>query len=337
MTERKLIVKLEFGSHLYGLSGPDSDRDYKGIVLPSKEDILMGNTSFHISHSTGDDGSKNGAGDIDTEYFSLQRFLELIGKGETVAIDMLHSQEKNVVGGDALYLWDHLKKGREGFYTKNMKSYIGYVRKQAAKYGVKGSRLAVLEEAMKKVDLISDEMFRPREDGDGGHMVPTTLGSFMNSLPVSEHSGIVTATVGTKGEIQTFYELLGRKYQSTLKIGIFRQQLKNLWSSYGARAQAAKENQGVDWKAVSHAIRAGVQAKHIYEDGGFSYPLGETNFILAVKRGELDYTTEVQPILEELVDKVMMLAEVSDYPERANMTPWWAWMRDVHEGIVKGD
>jgi len=56
--EKAVVVELLFGSHLYGLNTPESDKDYKGIVLPTAEDILLGHTSFHIDKSTGNDKSK---------------------------------------------------------------------------------------------------------------------------------------------------------------------------------------------------------------------------------------------------------------------------------------
>lgn len=39
-----LIVKMKFGSHLYGTNTEDSDVDYKGVFLPSKKEILLDGT-----------------------------------------------------------------------------------------------------------------------------------------------------------------------------------------------------------------------------------------------------------------------------------------------------
>ena len=36
-----LIVKMKFGSHLYGTDTEDSDVDYKGVFLPAKKEILL--------------------------------------------------------------------------------------------------------------------------------------------------------------------------------------------------------------------------------------------------------------------------------------------------------
>ena len=42
LSKMNLIVKMKFGSHLYGTDTENSDVDYKGVFLPSKEDILLG-------------------------------------------------------------------------------------------------------------------------------------------------------------------------------------------------------------------------------------------------------------------------------------------------------
>lgn len=317
----KKVVETVFGSHLYGMETENSDTDYKGIVLPTKEQVLLQQANFHTSESTGSGVVKNSCEDVDKEYFSLHRFIELACKGETVAIDMLHGSNDKVV--EKLPLWDYIVENRSKFYTKSMKAYIGYVKKQAAKYGVKGSKIAVLEEVINLAKTV--------DNGTGSRTVELLL----SKLPIGEHSTIVESEHRSSG-VQTFYELCGRKYQITLKLPMFIFQLEKVYDSYGERAKLAKENKGVDWKAVSHALRAGYQAKYIYSEGGFTYPLPETEYLVKVKRGELDYLTQVQPVLEALVEEVIELSGSSDYPERVNRKFWNDFIIDVHEAIVTG-
>jgi hypothetical protein len=324
------------GSHLYGLDTPLSDKDYKGVVLPTKEQILFGKGNFSVSDSTGDDKSKNSSDDIDTEMFSLQKFLDLACKGETVAIDMLHAPRSALI--ETSRLWDELSACRSLFYTKNMNAYLGYVKKQAAKYGVKGSRMGVLEDIMEVVDLFSDESVEYHSlDGVGGwRSAPIKLGAILKRLPITEHSKIVTSQHPSTGE-QVFYEVLGRKYQSTLKLDIFMAKIKALYSSYGERARQAKDNEGIDWKAISHALRAGYQLYYIYKDGDFTYPLPETQYILEVKQGKRDFTTDVQFELERVVGEVTKLAGESNLPDKVDT----AWVNlliyNTYEAIVTGD
>lgn len=317
------VVKMLFGSHLYGLDTPESDKDYKGVLLPTPDQIIMQEANFHRSHSTGGDHSKNTADDVDEEMFSWMKFIHLAAKGETVAIDMLHASDSAIV--ETSPIWKRLVANRHVFYTKNMKAYIGYVRKQAAKYGVKGSKLAVIEEALE----IARDIYRK-------HNMAARVSDFIGKLPVTEYSQVVMTNHPSVGE-QTFYEIAGRKFQSTLKVEAFIDQLQYIYDGYGARAQAAKNNEGIDWKAISHALRAGYQAKYIYLNGGFEYPLPETQYLLDVKQGKLDYLLEVQPELERLVEEVMELAEDSSYPEKVDMKVVNQMIHDVHTSILMID
>ena len=65
-----LIVKMFFGSHLYGTDTINSDKDYKGIYLPSKHDVLLNRVNKCYSESTGGNNSKNTSEDVDIEIYS---------------------------------------------------------------------------------------------------------------------------------------------------------------------------------------------------------------------------------------------------------------------------
>ena len=36
-----MVVKIKFGSHLYGTNMPTSDLDYKSVYVPEGDDILL--------------------------------------------------------------------------------------------------------------------------------------------------------------------------------------------------------------------------------------------------------------------------------------------------------
>lgn len=318
-----LVVKMEYGSHLYGLSTPQSDTDYKSIALPTAEQIIMQRANFDIKVSTGDQFSKNSNEDVDDEVMSLSKFLNQAMDGKNTAIDMLHaSPEQVMITSD---IWLELQDKRHMFYTKDMSSYVDYVQGQAAKYGVKGSRLAALTDAM--------DYLRPLTDGQGKMTLDLRLGDVAEYLPIGEHAYIVE-TEGKSGP-QKFYEICQRKFDFTNKIDYVLQNMQRIYDGYGHRAKLAESNEGVDWKAVSHALRAGYQARSIYKDGGFSYPLAETQFIMDVKTGKVDYKTGVQPAIEELVAEVNSLAEASKLPESSDREYWNEWLYQKHLQIVK--
>lgn len=315
--ENKIVVKMKFGSHLYHMNNEKSDTDYIGIVLPTAEQILLQTADFQISQSTGNNESKNSNEDIDEQYYSIQRFLRMASKGELHAIDMLHAGDDNIISSSPL--WDFIVENREMFYTNSMKAYIGYVRKQTAKYGVKGSRLAVLKEALAAAYEWKD--------------MYSTVDELLPYLPTGEFAEIITKFNDNCGT-QTFYEICDRKFQNTMGIGYLIECLEKIYAGYGHRAELAKDNNGVDWKAASHALRCAYQAKYIYINGGFTYPLPERDFLMDVKSGNLDYLTEVQPVLEELVDEVMELADESGYPDEVDTEEVNKIILSVHAQVL---
>lgn len=303
------VVNMLFGSHLYGLNTTSSDKDYKGIYLPEKRELLLGTYAKEYRHSTGNPHGKNTSEDVDTTVIALPTFVKFACEGETFAIDMLHCNEPLVTSD----VWKSLVLNRTKFYSKNLKAFVGYVKRQAAKYGLKGSRLAEIKKVIEYVETQGTK-------GKIGELV---------GLPEGEHCRWIETDVSEVGR-QRFYEVNGRKYQDTLSSQALLDALNKMYDSYGDRAKLAETNNGIDWKAVSHALRAGYQARDIYLNGDFQYPLKETPFILNVKTGQLNYTTEVAPVLESLVEEVDCLSDKSDLPKSVDRNWWDEWLIDVY-------
>jgi hypothetical protein len=102
-----------------------------------------------------------------------------------------------------------------------------------------------------------------------------------------------------------------------------------MYDGYGHRAKLAEKNEGIDWKAMSHALRAGYQARDIYKDGDFSYPLKETEFLKQVKTGKLSFD-QVADELERLVTEIEILSENSNLPESVDVEFWNKWLISVY-------
>lgn len=300
------LMKCLFGSHLYGLDTPASDRDYKGIYLPDRDSLLLGNYARHYSRSTGDDKTKNTKDDVDVEIFSLPYFIELACKGETVAIDMLHADLQHYQFHPHP-IWQELKDNRHMFYTKDMKSYVGYARRQASKYGIKGSRIAAIDVVRQTLQFV---------------IGAETLRDNWSILPVNDH--LRKEVMNDKSSVKPlhFYEVCGRKYQDTLTVNQLMDHMNRMYAEYGERAQLAKDNGGIDWKAVSHALRASYQMLGILRDGDFEYPLPQTQFLLDVKQGKLDFVTQVQPELEQAIEETEALAAASNLPQKVDRNYW---------------
>jgi len=297
------LVEMEFGSHLYGLSTPKSDHDFVGVYMPTLQDVIMKRDQNTIDFNT-NTTTKNGPEDVDRKFYSLWKFIDGCKKGNTDVLDMLHSDEKNIIKKTPA--WDKIVSVRHMAYTKNMKSFVGYLRTQANKYGVKGSRIACVRKALKVCDSV-----RNKQD---------LLGEYAAFLPTGEFLQFETTDHPSTGE-QHFYVVCGRKYQDTVTIEHFEENLNKLLSQYGHRAKAAEENDGVDWKAVSHALRVGYQTRALFVHGSYSFPLEESEFILKVKLGQTTMQ-EVRPELDAIVEEIEMLSQVSQFPAFVDTVFW---------------
>lgn len=308
----KTIVKTIFGSYLYGTATSKSDKDFKGIFMPSKEQIFLGRIPKSYNKTTKKGLEKNTADDIDTEIYSLHYFIKLACEGQTVALDMLHAPNNMII--ESSEIWEDIVKNRSKFYTKNLKAFIGYARRQASKYGIKGSRL----NAAKKIVSFLLE-----------HDPLTRMGCVWDQLPIEEHLHMLETDRNNVRQ----YQVCGKIIQETAKIGYVFDILTKFYEEYGKRAKEAAENKNIDWKAISHALRAAYQVKELLEDNTITFPLKDAPFLCAVKEGRLDYKEEVAPELESIMADVEILSEKSKLPKKVNQK---FWDNFIIEAVEKG-
>ena len=103
---------------------------------------------------------------------------------------------------------------------------------------------------------------------------------------------------------------------------------------YGKRARQAAENKGIDWKAISHALRAAYQTKQLLTEGVITFPLREADYLKEVKQGKLHYMNEVAPELEALMIEVEELSKKSRLPEKVDRKFWDNFIVSVIERYV---
>jgi hypothetical protein len=130
---------------------------------------------------------------------------------------------------------------------------------------------------------------------------------------------------------QRFYEVNGKKYADSMRLSEVTNQLISMYTKYGAKAKAAEKNEGIDWKAMSHALRAAYQIRDIYLKGDYTYPLAETEYLRDVKAGKLDFKLDVEPALSDIVDEVELLSDSLDLPEDVNRDFWDGFLIGTYE------
>lgn len=317
----KLLYLTEFGSVLYGTNSESSDIDYKGIFLPCQQDMLLGKAAKNIHYTTGDSHSRNTKDDIDVGLWSLQYFMELIGKGDTNAIDLLFS----------MYSSHNEKYFDNQFFScmtapdivpadfidiKNTKSYISYAYAQAKKYGLKGSRLAKLKEIIMyldhkcpdPIDRIGD-YFKDIIDRFGDESL-----CFIKTVKIDKNSD----------EFVDMLYITGKGFDPHIRVKEALSRLHTDYNRYGERAKEAEQNKNIDWKAISHAVRCLFQMIELIDTGMIHYPLKDAEFIKEIKYGKRTWK-ECEQIIVDMLKIV---------DEKAKTVPANKTFKQLHEDLI---
>lgn len=302
VTTNRIVITALTGSNMYGTNTPTSDRDYIGVFIPTKEEVLLNDVRHHIPYKENN---------VDLQLWSIHFFLNALCKGDPLAIDLLHSPYNNWLIYNP-WIWNTFIRNKTKFYTKTMSRFVDFAKNQATVYGIKGSRMKELEivvDFLKKLNP-NDKLY------DHWDNLPT--GKFIHRF--------LTHPL-------RMYEVCNKKYQETVKISYILSALEKRLTAYGKRAIMAKNNEGVDWKALSHAIRSAEQAYWILKYGFYSYPLKNHIFIKKVKLGEINFEM-AQAVLEDYISEIERLTQESTLPETVDRKVWDKWLMDILQAYL---
>ena len=285
-----LLYLTLFGSGLYGteLAG-NSDVDIRGIFLPSTQSFAADAVPKSIHFSTGSHVQRNMACDIDIDLWSVQHWL-LAGlpAGDIGAVDMLFSPTHTAC---TLYInpimHSMFAHPLRLLPLHNQQGYADYVMHQAKKYGIKGSRVGAL---MRVHNWLTANV--PHPDNT------LRLADIADSLAAScaDDCFCLLHTADHKKTL----ELCGKIHEGRIRVREFSQRICADMKRFGTRAEAAARNDNIDFKALSHALRALWQMQELFQTGTILFPLRYKEELLAIKEGYYSWK-ELEPrILQEL-------------------------------------
>lgn len=287
------------GSKLYRLDGPGSDTDLKSLHLPSLNDCVLLRATKNSQTKEGEGAAKE-----EHESIALQEALRFAANGEDIMVTILHATDSDIIADSPTYQF--LRANRKRFYTKRMRGSLGFATGQSLKYAIRADRMAVVEKVIAALE---------RAETKG----VAKLYQCWDDLPDGEHIVRTTSLNNRDAVDKRIYEVAGKGLPATISPMYGLEILRKIHDAYGERVRAAKNMSGKDFKSLSHSFRVGCQLKHIYQDGGFTFPLPESDFIRDVKFGRLSYLDDkLGEKLDGLISEVERLAEASNYPERVD-------------------
>ncbi len=285
--------------------GPNVHQEacHKAVYIPSMEDILLGRVKKTIQKGRRKEhAERNTKDDVDTEIFSLCRFLELLMEGQTVALDMLFANPHlytHLSSKTAPY-WQEIFDNREKLLTKNVQAFVGYARQQAAKYGIKGSRM----DALKRTKEFLEGLLIEKKLKDYHYTIVKFEAKCAELLSLEKTPLVeIVMLKGPKGLMDAPHlRVNGRNipFHSTVKYAL--EVVTKMLDGYGQRAKKAHLAGGIDWKALSHAVRVNEEAKELLLTGNITFPRPERELLVKIKKGEVPYDTVAEMIEQGLAE-----------------------------------
>lgn len=253
-----------YGSHLFGTASETSDLDIKGIYIPHKESLLLGEYDNVINIK---------GKDVDFEVWSIQYCKHLINKGDTNVFSVLYSQsypDAVILSDPRFSLFFNNETIKRYLLHNKIKGIVRYCQDQAEVYVIKSNRI----NSLKTVDE-----FLKTQDPEA------KLVSIWDILPEMEF-----AVKGFDNNNKLCKYTIGdRVFHETVRISYILNVLKIIISQYGKRSLTASNSlTGKDTKSISHAYRAAVEYISILENGYIKYPLERAETLKDIKYGRYD-------------------------------------------------
>jgi hypothetical protein len=194
---------------------------------------------------------------------------------------------------------------------------VQYCRQQANKYGIKGSRVAAARKALALLETAQERLGNTAK-------LELIAAQLADLATTTEHVALVDLPFSGDRPLRHL-EVCDRKISFSASLKTAREVAQRLVNEYGQRALQAELNEGVDWKALSHAVRVGREALELFQSGRITFPLPYADHILGIKRGLVPYKT-VATEIEQLLEEVETAASASSLPEAPDQS--------VIEGLV---
>jgi len=282
------VCLVRSGSHLYGTATSASDLDVQRVVVSDARAILLGRGI----DSRGDLTVAKSPGTEDVTTHTLARFVTMVLEGQPIAVEVLFAPERFHLEEPSL-TFRRLQEARQILIPRTLAAFVGYCRRQATTYGAKGDRIRAAEAAR---ELLAKALERHGRQGrmerilvEGDHL------PLLEAFPEAITTDLLPQANGRALEALV---VCGRKMSERLSLVDAYRLVDSIVSSYDKRAQAAATAQGVDWKAMSHAVRIGGQAFELLTTGHLTLPRPEANYLRAIKMGRINLETvraEIDP------------------------------------------
>jgi hypothetical protein len=309
------IFKCRVGSHLYGFNTSESDEDYIGVFLPSKEDILGISNIDEIDLSTNKSNSKNTNEDQDFKMYSFPKFIDLLYKNSPGQIEMLFAPKNQIeyihpVMEELMANYDKIVS------QKVFNSFFGYGIGQEKKLDVKSGRYFGLMSAKEHLEKFYELDLRFKGDKLIGSKVVASLNQ-------------MTFKFDPKRE---------NYFDSSMTFNFVYGKIEEEIEKYGHRVHVDSFKElHYDVKFAYHMIRILSECLELLTFGKIEFPLATSKqFIHDIRKGNISFY-ELKRETKELKEKVEIEKERTSIRAKAD----YKWINnfqiDILSKVVRGE
>jgi hypothetical protein len=311
------IVKIPFGSHLYGTSTLQSDIDLKVIYLPELSDMVLGKKAEIYKDRPVKENECMSAGETETEFVPIHRLAYDFFSGQSWAIEctfaMLDPITNNVEFFEdrqqqmSLFARELVQR----FLTKELNAMVSYAIKQSQLYGIKAERLNALERLIGFLQTIENPTVVRLAD----------IKNALNTLLSDEIMFTIIKGTNPAHTNQPALKVNNNEYPLTSSVQYLLIELNKVRERYGERVKKAQSSE-IDWKALSHAVRVVSQAVDLLKTHELKFPLANKQLLLDIKQEKIPFDdsiaifTQLNTELEELIKTTTLQPRTEELKKR---------------------
>lgn len=305
MSENKIILKINAGSYLYGTNTPLSDRDYLGVYLNTKEELLGLQTSEELTQNV-ESKSENGRNTkdaVDCKFYELRKFCSLALKCNPTILEILFVNRENIL--EITPEGEELLKLKKEFLSRHLcNSFMGYAIAQERKAFIKSDNIKQIESLYSLLTIYSkviqsmtmNELIK--KDHSLGMEIERRIIRYKNE----QNDDMFSC-----GDLKFSMNVLVKKLIDSLKLRLD----KASWRKDGILQY------GLDYKFLSHNVRLMMEGMELLKTKDLILPLQYRELIKTIKEGKMD-NNEIIKMMQQLKENFRELEKNNDLPDKGN-------------------
>lgn len=303
----KRILKVFSGSYSYGTNTENSDKDYLGIYLNTKEELLGLQSSEELTENiiSKAENGRNTKDAVDCKYFELRKFCRLALKGNPTILEILFVNKENIL--EITKEGEELLSLRNEFLSKNIyNSFMGYAFSQKKKAFIKSENINHIERFYNWINTFVSVKNSPISN--------MTFNDFYNAIEnksvfenhIKFYQNEHNDTMFQCGDLKFPINIIMKKLKDSLKERLN----KASWRKDGILQY------GCDYKFMSHNVRLLLEGMEIIKTHNLILPLQYRELIKSIKLGKIE-NNKIIELMDKYEDEFHLLKE-NNLPDNGN-------------------